>query len=335
MGRRKPSNHVHEDPPPDTTDEWALRHATEPMIDPEVEDLMEQFAYHFGLDTRMVQTLSHVMAVRPKTAREDMEKLWTDLEDSQRPLQMLEHRIRQMVDGKFAGKGRSEDKVMVLAAKYKLDRDATTKLISVMATREMVHGCDVDKDLEQLNQHMAASNKPSALVCMKLRHLSSGAPVGHCTFGGDDAGQKRSAGGDEDAGFDSMISPAMRGVPQYGARDWTDSALEQRLSSANRRGREPSVVMEATDGKMTNAQILAMLGKLSPERQAPAEQSRSRDRRSDSRQRRGSRNRAKRSGRRNDSRQGRSRNTDSERRQRSRSRGCLRSSHGGRISRRR
>ena len=51
-----------------------------------------------------------------------------------------------------------------------------------MAQREMVLGCDIEKDLRDLDPHLTASEKPSALVCLKLKHLSSGAPIGPCMY---------------------------------------------------------------------------------------------------------------------------------------------------------
>ena len=60
-----------------------------------------------------------------------------------------------------------------LCKKHALDADATQKLTSIMARREMVQGCDVETDLRELDQHLGASRKPSALVSESARAYRS------------------------------------------------------------------------------------------------------------------------------------------------------------------
>ena len=104
------------------------------------------------------------------------------METAKNPLDVLAQRTDHILQRSFAGKAPSDEKVRQLCEKFELDADATAKLTAVMAQREMVLGCDIEKDLRDLDPHLTASEKPSALVCLKLKHLSSGAPIGPCMY---------------------------------------------------------------------------------------------------------------------------------------------------------
>lgn len=77
--------------------------------------------------------------------------------------------------------GEIEERVGELARKHRLDEAAAGRLSSVFQDRSRV-GCDLTKDFEELDQHLGASNKPSALVSMKLADLRSGKDIGPCKF---------------------------------------------------------------------------------------------------------------------------------------------------------
>merc|ERR1712070_787288 len=62
-----------------------------------------------------------------------------------------------------------------------LDEAAMARLVSVFQERLRL-GCDLNVDLEELSQHLAASNKPSALVSMKLAEMRAGKPIGPCRY---------------------------------------------------------------------------------------------------------------------------------------------------------
>merc|ERR1711920_532091 len=68
-----------------------------------------------------------------------------------------------------------------MADKHRLDKTATQKLVDAIAVREGMRK-DIAKDLEQLDEHLQASNAPSKLVSMKLDSLRKGFPVGHCVY---------------------------------------------------------------------------------------------------------------------------------------------------------
>merc|ERR1712232_1407157 len=86
-----------------------------------------------------------------------------------------------MGNGTFVGKAKCGPKVRELAKKHRLDKGASTKLEDAMSMREAM-GKDIDKDIVMLDEHLAASNKPSALVSQKLDSLRKGFPVGHCIY---------------------------------------------------------------------------------------------------------------------------------------------------------
>merc|ERR1719313_837783 len=249
------------------------------QVDAEAEDLLAQFSYHFDLQKSVVQDLSKALSQRPHTAKEDIEVLWEDMEAAKNPTELLRHRIDHILEGTFAGRGNSEDRVKELCAKYKLDNDATSKLLAVMARREMVQGCDVDRDLKDLDQHMAASRKPSALICMKLKHLSTGAPVGPCGYASQSTDPSPPRDKKEKSQHEKMDAPWIRGRPVFSAAQWSDDALEKRFGGESK-NQQGVIVMKAG---MSNADILKQLGKLSPERSQKRDDRESRDRRDDRR----------------------------------------------------
>eukprot|EP00927_Polykrikos_kofoidii_P031310 TRINITY_DN2694_c0_g1_i3.p1 TRINITY_DN2694_c0_g1~~TRINITY_DN2694_c0_g1_i3.p1 ORF type:complete len:511 (-),score=82.97 TRINITY_DN2694_c0_g1_i3:12-1544(-) len=79
------------------------------------------------------------------------------------------------------------DRITDVAQRYRLDESATAQLLRVFAERARLVTCDLDRDLEELSDHLASSNKPSALVCKMLVDIRCGKPLGPCKFskGGD------------------------------------------------------------------------------------------------------------------------------------------------------
>merc|ERR1712224_95368 len=88
-----------------------------------------------------------------------------------------------------------------------------------MSMREAM-GKDVEKDLNLLDEHLAASNKPSALVSMKLEALRKGFNVGHCIYS-----REAPLPGNQAPGVDGVFDK--RSKRSLG---FTDADLEQRFS---------------------------------------------------------------------------------------------------------
>lgn len=80
-----------------------------------------------------------------------------------------------------------EKRILEISGNRRLDEPATVRLCNVFRDRARL-GCDIDKDLDELDAHLAASNKPSALVSMKLAELRSGRPIGPCKYHGSRGG---------------------------------------------------------------------------------------------------------------------------------------------------
>mmetsp|Transcript_125288 Transcript_125288/g.279522 ORF Transcript_125288/g.279522 Transcript_125288/m.279522 type:complete len:308 (-) Transcript_125288:243-1166(-) len=81
-----------------------------------------------------------------------------------------------------SGAGSIETRISVMAREHNLDEAAAARLVSVFSERARL-GCDLNRDIMELSQHLAASNKPSALVSMKLAELRTGQPIGPCKYG--------------------------------------------------------------------------------------------------------------------------------------------------------
>merc|ERR1712137_402316 len=113
--------------------------------------------------------------------------------------------------------------VKVMVKRFQLDKGAATKLEEAMAMREAM-GKNVDKDLELLAEHLEASNKPSALVSMKLDSLRKGFNVGHCIYSREAPLPGNQAPGIEGV-FDKRDRRKGRGM------GYTDEELDRRFAS--------------------------------------------------------------------------------------------------------
>jgi len=93
-------------------------------------------------------------------------------------------KIRQDGRGGVGVRGGTDDRITEMAMRFGLDATSTARLVSAFRDRSR-RGCNLDVDLRQLSEHLAASNKPSALVCMKLADLRDGKPIGPCRYSKD------------------------------------------------------------------------------------------------------------------------------------------------------
>jgi len=78
--------------------------------------------------------------------------------------------------------GDFREKVASMARTYRLDEAASARLVDCFRER-MRLGCDMERDIQELSDHLAASNKPSALVSMRLAEMRAGRPIGPCKYG--------------------------------------------------------------------------------------------------------------------------------------------------------
>ena len=68
-----------------------MKRVTNDAMDAEAEALLAQFVHHFDLQKSTADELSKALAVRPATAREDLDVLWQEMETAKNPLELLRH----------------------------------------------------------------------------------------------------------------------------------------------------------------------------------------------------------------------------------------------------
>jgi len=107
-------------------------------------------------------------------------------------------KVRQDGRGGFNVRSGIDDRITEMAHRYQLDATSTARLVSAFRDRSR-RGCNLDLDIKQLSEHLAASNKPSALVCMKLADLREGKPIGPCKYSREAELRDSRRPGDEDA----------------------------------------------------------------------------------------------------------------------------------------
>jgi len=147
------------------------------------------------------------------------------------------------VDVKMRTEGRSsaggmavDDRVSELAHKFGLDATSAARLVSAFKDRSR-RGCNMDMDIKQLSDHLAASNKPSALVCMKLADLREGKPIGPCRFNGERPAGDRPRDRGDDKPFHRSRS---RSRSRKRSREKKRSRSRERKSSKERKPRKSS-----------------------------------------------------------------------------------------------
>ncbi|CAE7237666.1 unnamed protein product [Symbiodinium natans] len=140
---------------------------------------------------------------------------------------MLNLKVKDMQKGTFVGKAKCGPRVRELARRHKLDKGAATKLEEAMSMREAM-GKDVEKDIFLLDEHLTASNKPSALISMKLDSLRKGYNIGHCIY------SREPVQGNTGPGVDGVVDKK-RHVRVLG---YTDADLNSRFASSDGRSED-------------------------------------------------------------------------------------------------
>ncbi|CAK0825434.1 unnamed protein product, partial [Prorocentrum cordatum] len=204
-----------------------------------IEPDIQQLCLQFGIDAELTQKLNDIMIEdRQKTWEQDMDKLLEVLKGAHTPRALLAIKLKDMEKGVFVGKAKCGEAVRQMARKHRLDKGAATKLEDAMSIREAM-GKDVDKDLQLLDEHLAASNKPSALISMKLESLRKGFHVGHCIY------SRETLAGNQGPGVDGVFDK--RGKRALG---YTDADLDRRFMEEGTGGSSGGLMDEATARKM-------------------------------------------------------------------------------------
>merc|ERR1719321_603262 len=139
--QRKPVVEEEEDPnKPRTSFELAK--------DPDIVELFD----HFQIDTRHLDRFCRSMEKRELTFEGDMLKVWELCEQARSPEGMLVSKIKEMEDGIFVGKTIPDKELMAMSKKFKLDKEAESKLCDVLAKYDKERRKEY---MEELDQHLA------------------------------------------------------------------------------------------------------------------------------------------------------------------------------------
>mmetsp|Transcript_32700 Transcript_32700/g.75651 ORF Transcript_32700/g.75651 Transcript_32700/m.75651 type:complete len:426 (-) Transcript_32700:131-1408(-) len=230
--------------------------SSEPDLHPKHFDIdpdIQQLAYTFKIDAGLTQKLNNIMmSKRMNTWEQDLERLYEILKDAHTPAAMLNLKVKDMQKGTFVGKAKCGPRVRELARKHRLDKGAATKLEEAMSMREAM-GKDVEKDIFLLDEHLTASNKPSALISMKLESLRKGYNVGHCIY------SREPVMGNTGPGVDGVVDKKSKHVKVLG---YTDADLNSRFASSD--GGTEQLMDEATVRRLMAAEKRRVLGSPPP-----------------------------------------------------------------------
>merc|ERR1719265_2598906 len=97
--------------------------------DPDIVELFD----HFQIDTRHLDRFVRCMEKRQETFEGDMLKVWELCEQARSPEGMLVSKIKEMEDGIFVGKTIPDAALLEMSKKFKLDKEAESKLCDVLA----------------------------------------------------------------------------------------------------------------------------------------------------------------------------------------------------------
>merc|ERR1719263_1127034 len=139
--------------------------------DPDIVELFD----NFQIDTRHLERFCRSMEKRPETFEGDMLKIWELCEQARSPEGMLVSKIKEMEDGIFVGKTVPDKELTALSKKFKLDKPAESKLSDVLAKYDKERRKEY---MEEIDQHLATSARPSAMVMMFLKKLGTGQSLG-------------------------------------------------------------------------------------------------------------------------------------------------------------
>merc|ERR550532_1416011 len=92
--------------------------------DPDIVELFD----HFNIDPRHMDRFQGIMEKRRDTFAGDMIKLWELCEQARSPEGMFVSKMREMEKGTFIGKTIPDEELLMLSNKFRLDKEAESKL---------------------------------------------------------------------------------------------------------------------------------------------------------------------------------------------------------------
>merc|ERR1712187_389362 len=122
--------------------------------DPDIVELFD----HFNIDPRHMERFSGLMARRKESFEGDMLKLWELCEQARSPEGMFVSKMREMEKGIFIGKTVPDKELQEMAKKFRLDKEAESKLSDVLAKYEPEQR---KERMQELERHLETSSRPS------------------------------------------------------------------------------------------------------------------------------------------------------------------------------
>merc|ERR1719272_1870038 len=139
--------------------------------DPDIVELFD----NFQIDSRHMERFCRSMEKRPETFEGDMLKIWELCEQARSPEGMLVSKIKEMEDGIFVGKTVPDAQLQEITKKFRLDKEAESKLCDVLAKYDKERKKEY---MEEIESHLAVSARPSAMVMMMLKKMGTGQALG-------------------------------------------------------------------------------------------------------------------------------------------------------------
>merc|ERR1712048_1275507 len=128
-------------------------------------DILELFD-HFQIDSRHMMRFCRAMERRHEsgTFEGDMLKMWELCEEARNPEAMLVSKFHELEQGTFIGMVKPDEELLTMSKKFGLDKEAVRKLTDVLEKHRSTSRRD--EYLAELEEHLAVSSKPSAMVMM-------------------------------------------------------------------------------------------------------------------------------------------------------------------------
>lgn len=139
---------------------------------------VKELCARFRIDDTVMPLLDAQLRRRPCTFANDVEAIGDVMSTARSPGATLLLKIKELQTGTYVGPPPCFKAVKMLTDKFNLDLESRQKLQEAMMKLNPEKAKSV---IEQLDEHLERSNKPSALVMMNLAKLKKGEDLGEVT----------------------------------------------------------------------------------------------------------------------------------------------------------
>merc|ERR1719310_337331 len=143
------------------------------LNDPDICELFEHFQIHDKHKMRFCRSMERRQEAGTFTG--DMLKMWELCEQARNPEAMLVSKFHELEQGTFVGMVVPDQELLDLQKKYGLDQEAISKLTDVLAKHAPERRAEYMIELEE---HLARSSKPSAMVMMSMKKIAENQSLG-------------------------------------------------------------------------------------------------------------------------------------------------------------